>query len=312
MLPVIGRTDEPSSRTVVLTALLALALGSGFAHGARAQESSDVLVSTDWLAAHLEEPDLVLLHVGMRHQGVPEELIPGALFLDYHDLAVERDGLSTELPPVQDLVAVFRAVGLTNESRVVVYGTPGHAPARVFMTLDYLGHGDRTSVLDGGLEAWKAEGRPLETAVASAEPGDFRARVQEDVLVTADWIHHHLEDPAVTLIDARPADEYSGERTNGNLRPGHIPGAYNLYWEDLIGSSELPRLKDLESVRARFEESGASTESVLVSYCMIGMRASYTYLISRYLGYEARFYDGSWNEWGAREELPAATASQGG
>lgn len=309
MLPVIGRTGEWSSRTVVLTALLVL--GPGFAQGARAQESSNVLVSTDWLAAHLEEPDLVLLHVGMRHEGVPEELIPGTRFLDYHEVAVERRGLSTELPPVQDLVAVFRAAGLTNESRVVVYGTPGHVPARIFMTLDYLGHGDRTSVLDGGLETWKAEGRPLETALASAEPGDFDAHVREDVVVTADWIHHRLEDPAVTLIDARPADEYSGERTSRNLRPGHIPGAYNLYWEDLIGSGELPRLKDLEAVRARFEESGASRESVLVSYCMIGMRASYTYLISRYLGYEARFYDGSWNEWGAREELPAATASQG-
>jgi thiosulfate/3-mercaptopyruvate sulfurtransferase len=310
MARLIRRTGAPRPGALVLTALIGFALAQTPVLHAQAPERPNVIVSTEWLAAHLDDPNLVLLHVGMRHQGVPEELIPGARFLDYHEVAVERDGLSTELPPVETLVGAFRAIGLSNESRVVVYGAPGHVPARIFMTLDYLGHGQRTAVLDGGLAAWKAEGHPLETTAASAEPGDFEPHVREDVLVTAEWIRDRLEDPGVTLIDARPADEYSGERTVRDLRPGHIPGAYNLYWEDLVASSELPRLKDLEAVRSRFEESGASEESVLVSYCMIGMRASFTYLISRHLGYEARFYDGSWNDWGAREELPAATGSQ--
>jgi thiosulfate/3-mercaptopyruvate sulfurtransferase len=124
--------------------------------------------------------------------------------------------------------------------------------------------------------------------------------------MAADAVAASLEDAEVTLIDARPETEYTGERVVGrNPRGGHVPGAYNLYWEDLLISRDEPRLKDLNAVRARFAEAGASEDGVVVSYCQIGMRASYTYLISRHLGYDARFYDGSWMEWSAMTNLPA-------
>lgn len=307
MLRSIRRAGMARCTQLVAAASIGLALAHASDARAQAPEPPGAIVSTEWLAAHLDDPGLVLLHVGMRHQGTPDEWIPGARFVDYHQVAVDREGLSIELPPVEDLVSVFRAAGVSNRSRVVVYGSPAHVPARVFMTLDYLGHGERTSVLDGGIAAWKAEGRPLAPTAATGKPGDFEPSVRHDVLVTADWIRERLEDPGVVLIDARPADEYTGERTVRDLRPGHIPGAHNLYWEDLLASGEPPRLKDLESLATRFAESGASTGSLLVSYCTVGMRASFTYLISRHLGYEARFYDGSWNEWGADEELPVAT-----
>ena len=288
-----------------LLTLLALGCMSPAADPADAQ--IPVLVSSEWVAEHVGDPDVVLVHVGMSHRGMPETFIPGSRFLDYHLItAREQEGLSTEIPPVDGIVAALREIGISNDHHLVVYGSPGHLPARVYVTLDYLGHGDRTSVLDGGLEVWTAEGRETETAATdAASRGTFEARLNPDVLVDADWILERLDDPGTTLIDARPEVEYTGERTPETLRPGHIPGAYNLYWQELLVSEERPVLQALENVRARFEEAGAEPGGTVVNYCYIGMRASYTYLISKHLGYDARFYDGSWNDWGARDDTPA-------
>lgn len=268
------------------------------------QRNSDVLVSTEWVAEKMDTGSIVVLHVAMAHMDPPEALISGARLIDYHAIAVDTDELSTEVPDVESLEEVFRDAGVSNDDHVVVYGSgSAHLAARVFMTLEYLGHRGKVAVMDGGLETWQFEGRPTVGAAAEPARGTFEARVTDGMLVTAEDIAKRLDDPQLTLIDARPAQEYTGQRARG--RGGHIPGAYNLYWEDLIESSEQPRLKDLAAVQARFDEAGASKDGVVVSYCAIGMRASYTYLISRYLGYDARFYDGSWNDWGARVDLPA-------
>ncbi len=270
-----------------------------------ASSEAPVLVSTNWLAQRLADPGLLILHVAMGHDGAPTELIPGARLLDYHAITQERDGLPVELPPVEELVKVLQDAGVSNEKRVVLYGQGWpHITARVFMTLDYLGHGERTSLLDGGLEAWKAEARPIASRPAAGAPGVFVPKPRGDMLVSADWIAARLEDPKLTLVDARPATEYSGTTPQAGLRGGHIPGAYNLYYQDLLVSQENPRLKDLDYVKARFAEAGAGPAGPVVNYCYIGMRASYTYVVSRHLGFDARFYDPSWAEWGRRMDLP--------
>ena len=157
------------------------------------------------------------------------------------------------------------------------------------------GHKGKTSMLDGGFELWKAEDRPTVAEAADGPPGAFKIDLSGHVLISADELAEHLDDPKLALIDARPAEQHA---------KGFIPGTYNLFWQDLIVSDEEPRLKDLDEVKARFLAAGATKDGLVVSYCQIGMRASYNYLISRHLGYKTRFYDGSWSEWGKRYDLP--------
>lgn len=307
------RHRPPPWITLALTACLMMA-----AHPARGlisvqlatnnQDSPAVLVSVDWLAEHLQDSSLVLLHVGMPTARSSGEFIPGARFLNYQEIVQVRDSLIVEMPPIDELIEPFEVAGVSDEALVVLYGSPAHLPARAYVTLDYLGHGARTVVLDGGLEAWKAADLPVETAPTQGPPGLFAPAVRDDVLVSAEWIQARLYQPGIALIDSRPEGEYTG-RTPIRIgaRSGHIPGARNLYWEDLLVASENPVLRDVTDVQLQFLEAGADYGAIVVNYCYVGMRASYTYLIAKHLGYETRLYDGSWNEWSKNDSLPAVS-----
>jgi thiosulfate/3-mercaptopyruvate sulfurtransferase len=272
------------------------------------QDEPGVLVSVDWLADHLQDPSLVLLHVGMPTAESSAEFIPGARFLSFQDIVRVRGGLIVEMPAAAELVEPFSVAGVSGETFVVLYGSPAHLPARAYVALDYLGHGAHAAVLDGGLEAWKAAGHPVDATPTRGPRGVLNPSVRSDVLVTTDWVEQRLDDPGITLIDSRPAGEYSGDvpaRIGG--RAGHIPGARNLYWEDLLVAPENPVLLDFQDVLDRFQDAGAYAGATVVNYCWVGMRASYTYLIAKHLGYDARLYDGSWNAWSKDDSLPGVT-----
>ena len=269
-----------------------------------------VLVSVDWLAEHLPDSSIVLLHVGMPTARASGEFIPGARFLNYQEIVQVRDSLIVEMPPIDELIEPFDVAGVSDGTLVILYGSPAHLPARAYVTLDYLGHGARAAVLDGGLEAWKAAEHPVEAIPAQGPRGLLTPLVRDDVLVSAEWIEERLYDPAVALIDSRPVGEYTGNvPTRIGGRAGHIPGAGNLYWEDLLVASENPVLRDFTDIRLQFLGAGADYGETVVSYCWVGMRASYIYLIAKHLGYDTRLYDGSWNEWSKNDSLPAVIGS---
>lgn len=275
-----------------------------------APQSADPLVPVSWLAKHLNDPEVIVVQVDGRRDAYAEGHIPGARFVTTGEIAAEGDP-GVELPPAEELERTLRRLGITEESHVVIYSsTSPLAAARLWMSLDVLGHADHASLLDGGLVAWRAAGGAVTTEVPAVVAGSLTRRERPSFLVTADWIHQRLDDPNVLLIDARPDNEYTGADggMGGRVHPGHIPGAYQMYWERLVEPSNRSQLLPVETLRSEFEAAGAAPGKAVVAYCMVGMRASLTYLVGRMLGYDMKFYDGSWHDWGSRD-LPYVTGT---
>jgi thiosulfate/3-mercaptopyruvate sulfurtransferase len=277
-----------------------------------------MLVSTEWLAKYLKDPKVVVLHVAREKSAYDAGHIPGARFLALGDILVTRDGLPNELPPIEKLQQVFARLGVGDEARVVLYGEmSGLMAARAYFTLDYLGFGDQAALLDGGLEKWKAEQREVSTAAPEVKAAKFTPRVNPRVVVVRDvvrdvsWVTSSVEPSNVALIDARPAEDYTGAKTGDGLpRAGHIPGATNVYWMQHLVSAQNPAMKPVAELRRMYENAGATSGKKIVTYCRTGMQASHAYFTVRYLGYDVSMYDGSFIEWSKTEGLPVTTGEK--
>ena len=264
-----------------------------------------LLVSPAELVVALKDPATIVIAVDSSEDNFIAGHIPNARFVRYGDIAIDADGLSSELPPVDQIRKVLSAAGISDKSKVVIYGS-AIAAARLFFTLDYIGHPD-AKILNGGLNAWKATGGAIEiSTVPRATIATLTPKPQPDRVVSADWIKERLSSARMTLLDARPDSEFTGADggMNGAHVRGHLPDAQQLVWNSLLDSSGK-YLPDAE-LRKKFEAIGANAKTPLVSYCMVGMRASVTYFVARHLGYDARLYDGSIVDW-TRRKLPAVT-----
>jgi len=274
-------------------------LGSLWAIAAVASAASrpDMVVSTDWLSKHAGDAKVVVLHVAPNRTAYDAGHIPGARFVALPELAVTRDGVPNELAPVDDLKRVIEAAGISDDSRVIFYSDASVLPAtRAYFTLDYLGHGDQTALLDGGLEKWKSEGRPLSKDAPPSSQGHFTPRPKPELIVQMDTVKQLSAKPASSevLLDVRSAGDFRGEKGS------HIPGAVNEFWMENQTSRENQALKSDDALRKLYEAIGVTPEKRVVAYCNTGMQATQSYFTLKYLGYDVRLYDGSMSEWTAK------------
>lgn len=270
------------------------------------------IVEPEWLASHRDDPHLVVLHVGYDPTDASlagrstyfDGHIPGARSVEWNEIAVTRDGIPNELPPAEKLVQLVRSLGIDEQDRLVLYDTGcGIEAARAYLTLDYLGLGENAALLNGQWARWKALKLPDSRMPEDVEPSAFVPKLRPEIFLSLQamkdlaWLAGEAPS-SVALLDAREPEEFFGFRSGkGILVPGHIEGAANLCWFQLLQPVEEPILWPEEELRAIFESAGARPGRMIVAYCRTGTEASLVYFAAKVLGYDVRFYDGSYFEW---------------
>ena len=267
---------------------------------------SSLTVSGDWLAEHLKDSNLVLLHVGDRAE-YDAGHIPGARFATQRDVAISSDdherGLMLEVPGDDSLKADLERLGISDGSRVVVYyGNDWISPStRIIFTLVNAGLGERSSLLDGGMQQWIAAGRALTKDVPPARRGTLSRLKMKNLIVDAAWVQKHLRAKGYAIVDGRAASFYDGVEATGP-RKGHIPGAHSVPFTDV--TDDKLRIKSVEALRALFANAGVQPGDTVVGYCHIGQQATAMLFAARAIGHPVRLYDGSMQEWSRRTDLP--------
>ncbi|MDF0546221.1 sulfurtransferase [Sphingobium sp. H39-3-25] len=279
----------------------------------------DLLVSTQWLADQIGAPDLRILDATLFLPGSgrneAEEYatahIPGAGFLDLPTLS-DTDHLAPGmLPPDAMFNDRLQALGIDADSRIVVYdNSPTHSAARAWWMLTIYGVGAGAAILDGGMPAWTAEGRPTESGVPAFSPGNAVARKDAATVRTKADMIANVASGAEQVLDARAAGRFTGaeKEPREGMASGHIPGSLNLPSSSLFGPDN--RMLAGEALRAAFDRAGIDWDRPLVTTCGSGVTAAILLAGAQLLGKtDVALYDGSWSEWGIDPVTPKATGA---
>ncbi len=281
-----------------------------------AKDDPKTLVSTDWLAAHLNDPDLRVIdaswHMPDSGRDAKAEYnaghIPGARFFDIDDIADGRSELPHMAPPVEKFMSRLRAMGIGDGHQVVVYDSHGIMSApRVWWTFRLMGKTD-VAVLDGGLPKWQAEGRPIEDMPPVIRDRHMTVSRQSDMVKDVTQVAAAAKLGDWQIVEARSAARFRGEadEPRPGLRKGHIPGSKNVPFGGLI--AENGTMKSEAELRAAFEAAGVDLTKPVISSCGSGVTAAVLDLALTILGNPRHaVYDGSWAEWGMYNDLKVAT-----
>jgi thiosulfate/3-mercaptopyruvate sulfurtransferase len=278
--------------------------------------ADDPLVSTDWLAGHIDDPDIRIIDASFKLPGVlplpaDEYLqahIPGAVFFNVDEIADSDDPLPHMYPDAKRFAHDVAALGISSADTVVAYDAGGWvaAPRAWWMFLSF-GHG-KVKVLDGGLQKWLREGRPTHSGKVVPKPGRFDARLDAGFVRNKQQLLDNLTTQVEQLVDARPRPRFEGSvaEPRPGLRSGHIPGSRNVPYGALFDAS-TGAMKPLDDLRKAFDGAGVDLTRPIVTTCGSGVSAAVLTLALYRLGVRGTaLYDGSWSEWGLAEGTPVA------
>ena len=262
-----------------------------------------LLIEATHLADALHEPKLLILDTSSA-DNYAKHHVPGAVHIAPAELQCGVKPAVGKLPTIEQLQALFTRVGLSPDKHVIVYDDEGGGWAgRLIWTLDVIGH-HNYSYLNGGLQAWLNGGHPSEDVANLPPPSELDITIDRLPIAEIEDFISLLDNGQLAVWDARSPEEYRGEKILAQ-RGGHIPGAINLDWLELIDKNNDMRLKNLNTIQLRLDQLGLSADKTIITHCQTHHRSGLTYLVMKILGYpHIKGYHGSWGEWGNRDDTP--------